>query len=113
MMEGVRRMIIVGVSDGAVLAGSVKYSCTWCTRTVWLTRANQERVRKEPETKICCLHCFATNTEIPKMTEFMGNREELEALYGERTDEMLAKGEKLLRNLEAQRGKATEPWRKN
>ncbi|MFL6463786.1 MAG: hypothetical protein ACJ73N_05185 [Bryobacteraceae bacterium] len=113
IMEEDRGMIIVGVSEGAVLAGSMKYSCTWCTRTVWLTPANQERVRKEPDTKICCLHCFTTNPKIPKMTEFLGNRAELEALYGDRTDEMLARGEELLRSLEARRGKATEPWRKN
>ena len=106
-------MIIVGVSEGAVLAGSVKYSCTWCTGTVWLTRANQERVRKEPDTKICCLQCFATNPKIPKMTEFMANRSEIEALYGNRTDDILKRGEKMLRALEERRGKPTQPWRKN
>jgi hypothetical protein len=106
-------MIIVGVSGGAVLKGSVKYSCTWCTGTVWLTKVNQERVRKDPEIKICCLECFATNPKIPKMTEFMANRSEIEELYGDRTDEILKKGEKMLRALEERRGKGTEPWRKN
>jgi hypothetical protein len=106
-------MIIVGVSEGTVLAGSVKYSCSWCTRTVWLTPANQQRVRKEPDTRICCLECFASNPKVPKMTEFMANRSEIESLFGDRADEMLARGEELLRGLEARRGKPTEPWRKN
>ena len=95
-------MIIVGGPSGA--AGSIRYTCAFCSGETWLMPASQKVVAEE-ETSIICLACYLTNPRTPEADEHcVSSHQELVDIFGSERAEWI-ETEGLKRMVAARRAK--------